>query len=222
MQGQISESDIFLVASSEGNITTGSGNATVTLPSGIKDGDFVLFHFGADTTANWDTSTLVQTSNWETFQSWNGGSSKPATQNACKFIADASAETSILVDKDGSFTIQWICSVWRNVDPVDYGEEFIGADATTQKTLADAIPNGPSITTNTDKAVVISTFINKAGWSSPPPTLAGYTLVEYANYTGDMAQAYKQVDVAGSENPGTWGQTTAGKHWILTIALRRA
>ena len=110
--------------------------------------------------------------------------------------------------------------VFRGVDtstPIDA--------ATTTDKGTTSLPNSPSIVSVTDGAAIISCFaLNKNTTIDSPPSLYGDT-VGTAKASSDVltaGAAWAAKELAGTENPGTWGTGNNGTWAAFTIALRPA
>jgi len=114
----------------------------------------------------------------------------------------ATPDTSISFTDSGADD-HHVITAWRNVDtttPLDVTRTL--ADATTGN------PNPPSITTITNRAMIIPVaFIDDLIGTPTPPS--GYALAGFRSTgQGCVAQSYLLEPLAGAEDPGTYSLST--------------
>jgi hypothetical protein len=95
-------------------------------------------------------------------------------------------------------------------------------DAVATTSAGSEPPDGPSITTVTNAAWVLSAVAATSTVAATAPTGYG-NLVKHDNATFlQVAGAWKEVAVAGAENPGAWGGIVGTNNDLVTWAVRPA
>lgn len=198
---------------------------TVTAPTGIQDGDFLIGSAnveGQPIAEIWATPsgfTLIDSNNDQTGRDRSHGLwYKIASGESGDYTFEIEGTTS---GEDRSACI----SVYRGVDnttPLDvaYVEANHYSDFSNTPT-----PTPDAITTNTDGAFVIvtSAIVPTVITSGIAPS--GYTLVVDEKAVANLHLAYKEVANAGTETPGAWqhtGGAAGDESSTFTIALKPA
>lgn len=146
----------------------------------------------------------------------------------------STAETSVAFDGTGTTqsNVSVIVHVWRGVNQTNP----LDATSTTSTNTSSCIPDGASITTVTDKAVVVCFGASSGGGTQPTiPNLTvpsgGSNFVEAYDSSGDnentQAVFSRVITPAGAYNPPAFGITGASDNTnftaaALTLALRPA
>jgi hypothetical protein len=178
---------------------------------GLQQNDFVLV------TTYGDSNAPALPTGFTNIANGTGASAGSVFYRASYKIMTATPDTSISFTDSGADD-HHVITAWRNVDtttPLDVTRTL--ADATTGN------PNPPSITTITNRAMIIPVaFIDDLTGTPTPP--AGYTLAgSRSTGQGCVAQSYLLEPLAGAEDPGTYSLSTNNDQWVcVTIALRRA
>jgi len=194
--------------------TGGTASVTVTLPT-LQQGDVVYvaaygnsFPSGATITAN--NSFAAITAN-----------QVGLTYNCARWFRKVMGPVP-----DTSVTLSYNIASWAAAVAIC----LRGVDATTPEDATPTLsawttsnqPNSPSITTVTNGAWVISTFVkvNNAAIGAAPSGYSNTVSAVHVN-SATAAGAMKEVATAGGEDPGAWGTTSTSSAWLgCTIAVR--
>jgi len=183
--------------------------------SGLQEDDLILYAFAGST--NVPSATQFDS---------EGYSSLGATNNYDYYYGHvwykkmgATPDTSIPVPAGNTFYYgDFIATAWRNVHPVDLW------DASVQKYGgSNNRPNTPSITTVTDKAVVVSIgMCSGRSFTAGPSGYTGFVSSSASGraYPGNIGIAYKEIATGASEDPGEF-TSEVGNHLGYTIALKK-
>lgn len=198
-----------------GSPTSLSDSGSLSLPAGLAEGDIVIVGWSCD-----NTLTLSLPSGWNPIYLNAGGA--PSVRMCYKFMG-SSPDSSITIPTDTGGAKPSIAFAFRGVN---LGTPF---DTTTlDATGASGDPDSPSITTVTARAVVMSWgFLDDdvATLTSGPSGYSDSTLQTGSSGASSNATtmaAWKEVPVAGAENPGAWN-TSGDDEWVaVSLALRPA
>lgn len=198
----------------------GGGSETIDLPVGTTTGDIVIVCVVSGSTS---FTPAINTSGYNTISSGSAGD--PSYLVAYKIMGET-PDTSVEIANKYSPTC---LHVWRGVD-VDTPED---ATATTANGWTGN-PDCPSITTNTNGAVVIACGfvdddrVHAENWTAPSgyTNLAGRTTNEgggrVLNQHSTAVMAAKTVASAGAEDPAAFSSAADDQWRAVTVALRPA
>jgi hypothetical protein len=184
---------------------------SLVLPSGLQQNDLVVYAFSNDGTPS------SAPSGWTNGQ--NGSSNSVGYRWGYKFMG-ATPDTTIAVSNSNDAAITF---AFRNVNtttPLDVTVPSIA-------TATSGMPNPPSITTSTDKSMIVALgFLDDDELNNTVVAQSGYTIINSAS--GDettVMASYKVKTPAGADDPAAFTNTgTAGTDsWVgATLALRPA
>lgn len=196
---------------------TGSGGAnfTLTLPTGLIENDVVYVFIGLPRNAGGGAPA-----GWTVVSTVDTGTTI-RTQLLRKTMGQT-PDTTILITgtangNDGEVAI---AIALRGVDINNPEDQTI-----TTATATSTNPDGPSITTLTDKAWVISFAASKVNDTTVTVPTDYLNQVDInSNQINDMtvAGATKEVAVAAAEDPAAWGTWTSAEWITWTVAVRPA
>lgn len=204
---------ITLVGSPTEAGSGGGSDITLSLPTGMQNGDVVYVCFA--TSSSGGTSS----SGWTQVGSDIDSGSDVRTQVFRK-VMGASPDSSIVLDGSGigSDSGVGLAYALRGVDPVT-PEDTSPTTATGDSTN----PNSPSVTTVTNNAWVISfagsrandsAFTAPSGYSNQVDRLA----TDSNNISAGAAT--KEISTAAAENPAEWTNWSTGRWAAWSIAVR--
>ena len=195
-------STIIRVIGTAGNAAANGADFSITIPGDVQEGDLVLVYTHlCDTTNAVDGYTKI--------------SSVPIYY---KFMG-ATPDTTVDVTGLGNSLAanSAVCAVVRGVD----------ASVLDATTTADggtgAPPDSPSITTQTDGALVVSfggSQVNDASVTEPTDYLNPASATASDTVSSTAAVATRRIDSAGAEDPGAWSDWTNGTWNAYSVALK--
>jgi hypothetical protein len=186
------------------------GSSTIDLPSGMLPGDLVIVASYSGSTPNYATGYTAG-QRGET-------NSEVGYQWCYKFMPDPVDATATGLST-GSGTAHLAIAL-RNVNlstPTDVSSPTVASGFS-------GTPNPPSITTATNKAMVIALgFFEEKGDEPSPTAPAGYTMAAATTSLGSTSvmAAYSLASAAGAYDPGAFGIGGRSDRWAAaTVALR--
>ena len=209
--------DIAFVSEVTGQIASGSGSSSVSIPSGLQENDIVIAFIVSDATLSFE-GILGQ--GWTLIS--NEGSASPGVDIKYKRMA-ATPDTTVNIEKHFITRCGYIMQAWRNVNT-----DTAFDTAFTLATGDSSTPNSPSITTVNDNSLVISLGCldddDRTGITFP----SGYTDTAEENtggggiVGGTVGVASKIISTASAENPGAFNFGSSDQWRAYSLALRPA
>lgn len=207
--------DITFVSEVTGQISSGSGNSTESMPSGLQENDIVISFIVSDATLSFE-GILGQ--GWTLIS--NEGSASPGVDIKYKRMG-ATPDSTVNIERIGVRRCGYIMQAWRNVNT------DTAFDTTFTLATGDgSTPNSPSITTVNDNSLVISLGCldddDRTGITFP----SGYTDTAEENtggggiVGGTVAVASKIISTAEAENPGAFNFGSSDQWRAYSLALR--
>lgn len=160
--------------------TTGSSR-DVTYPTGIQADDIIILAVAADSR---DPNSYSDVNGVQFDRIYNDGTSANGSVHALR----VTASTGTYADNNTLDAMNWVCSVFRGVDPTQtLSSMFVNA-----RELANLLPDPPSTgsAVPTDAMIVITGALDdddEANWTPAAPS--GFTLAGYNGGTGNNATA---------------------------------
>ncbi len=199
-----------------GGRTTNTSSVVNTVPSGVADGDLLLWAFASNVVAQPSTP-----SGWQVWQTTvTSGSSSGLTV----FYRIASSEPADYTVTVTSSAWLGLMAAWRGVD------QTTPKDVTNSTKTATSVTTVPAITTATGGAMVV-TFSNmrtasgvtNTTWSSATGTVRSQVTYGFPALPNQAAAiADELAAVAGSVTPTLTPTGTAARHEFVVSALRPA
>ncbi len=192
----------------------GNGSAAdITFSTAPEEGDIVIIAGVSDLATSRDMS--VNTSGYTTLFS-NGGGAPDALVSYKVMGATPDTVVNVTPTDFANRDTSWVVQIWRGVDtdnPID--------QTTTSASASSGDPNSPSITTQTDDALVFSIGLLDDDDVVGSPTLSGYTNVlakdtQFGSAGSSVMIASKEVASPSAEDPPTWS-TTGQMHGTVLL-----
>jgi len=210
----VNEHNQEIIAQDMGNDPT-----TVSLPTTLEDDIWIL-------AISWDTATIANGSTFYTDQGYTiiaYSTGDDPDYGLFYKIMGATPDTTVNIEHSNSAsgTGNLIMQAWRGVDGTT------PLDGVTPA-LSGSNLNPPSVTTNTDGALVIAYGALDDDSATLTTSPAGYTNILFqatgTGTSGDTSAALgsKIVATAGAEDPATWVFSTSDQALAYTFVLKPA
>lgn len=221
----------LVTGAAAGTVGTGSATATITKPTGVGSGDFLLAFVGVDGGTN-AVVTWTLPDGWNNLQEYNSSGASVYPHALVAWKQAGGSEPA-----DYAFTVTYVSGTSGGGKPFGFIVKVTGADAAfsdatppTGATGNSTAPDSPSITTATNDSVVVSLVVSNDGnvlTATDSNGPSGYTMIcarQAGTGSGDttIGAAYITKASFGAENPPAWTSfITGSKPWrALTIAIK--
>lgn len=189
---------------------TESTTTSITLPSGLQQNDIIVIASMSDGTAQNLPSTYTN--------GQNGSSNSVNYQWSYKRMGATPDSTATGLSSSSIH----IAMAFRNVNTTT----VLDVTPPTIETNTSGMPNPPSITTVTDKCLLVAVgYLDDDVVASTVTAPSGWTLIDAAEYGssgagGTIMSAYLQQPTAGTENAGAFGGSGTDSWVGAKFALR--
>lgn len=194
--------------------TKGITGTTMSVPSGLQEGDVVFVMLFSD----WNVKPLAPTG-FETGDNGAGGSSYVDWGWFYK-VMGATPITKVELTYTYAQYSSGICFAVRGVDP----SNVMDVSIPTKATGSSGMPNAPQITPVTNGAMILAFgFLDDD--LVVPTAPSGYTLIKYHQENDDprfstAMVAYKILETAATEDPAAFGGNGSDA-WVGAICALR-